>query len=141
MRRALRFVAVFAFVVLVGWLAWHTRSSVAQQPAVAPVIAPRSATTQLPLSQVVLFSSGVGYFQREFALEITDTAAEQDDLAERKLCGRGPRRYHRSNRRLLSNAGARVPSEPADQNDEGENGDKAQRAAHGGRPPEQQVEV
>src|SRR5262249_48379625 len=68
-------------IVLLGLVAWHTAP--AQQrpspldglappkdPAVAPVNGNgRKPGTQLPISQVVLFSSGVGYFQREGEVE------------------------------------------------------------------------
>jgi hypothetical protein len=46
-------------------LAVFVTSSSAQQKNPVPVDAPRPAAQQLPINNVVLFSSGVGYFQRE----------------------------------------------------------------------------
>src|SRR5580698_4830330 len=47
-------------------LAFWTHSSTAQPgPKVTPLDPPRPAATQLPINHVLLFSSGVGYFQRE----------------------------------------------------------------------------
>src|SRR4051794_25277965 len=46
---------------LVGFFAFRTPASVARPAAPSP----DAATANLPVKQVVLFSSGVGYFQRE----------------------------------------------------------------------------
>ena len=64
MRRALFLVVVLSGVVaLAGQVVWHTAP--AQQPAAPVAQAARAADAPLPIAQVVLFSSGVGYFQRE----------------------------------------------------------------------------
>jgi hypothetical protein len=66
MRR--RVIAV-AFLIGTGALAsvvtWLVAPSSAQQGRPVPVAIPVVAGTQLPIAHVVLFSSGVGYFQRE----------------------------------------------------------------------------
>ncbi len=52
---------------LIGYFAWPSRSPAdSPKPAVAATAAvPLEISVQLPIGQVVLFSSGVGYFQRE----------------------------------------------------------------------------
>lgn len=60
--------AVLAFVAILA--GWHPRLITAQQPGGAPApVAPAPASVPLPITQVVLFSSGVGYFQREGEVE------------------------------------------------------------------------
>jgi hypothetical protein len=70
MRHTLIAVALVGAVSVAALVAWRTQPSAAgpQPPAEAP--APvngnaRQAATPLPIAQVILFSSGVGYFQRE----------------------------------------------------------------------------
>jgi len=65
MRRTLLLVVVLTGVVVaVGQVVWRTAP--AQQPSAAPLAkAARPADAPLPIAQVILFSSGVGYFQRE----------------------------------------------------------------------------
>ena len=72
MRRTLLFAAagLAAAVGLTGYFAWPSRSPAdppraADPPAAKPAAAPSETSVQLPIGQVVLFSSGVGYFQRE----------------------------------------------------------------------------
>jgi hypothetical protein len=67
MRRKLVAAALAGGLSIGAGLAFvHTATSSAQ-PGSTPtrVEVPRQATTQLPINNVVLFSSGVGYFQRE----------------------------------------------------------------------------
>ena len=75
MRRTFLLVAVAgtaAVAVLTAYFAWPSKSpadpprAIEQKHAVA---APSETATQLPIGQVVLFSSGVGYFQREGTID------------------------------------------------------------------------
>src|SRR6266404_2664922 len=52
---------------LTAYLVWPSRSPAdpPKAPAVVRAAAPSETAVQLPIGQVVLFSSGVGYFQRE----------------------------------------------------------------------------
>jgi hypothetical protein len=59
-----------AAAAVAGFLTLHSVTSAADPaksilPAAAHVAAPSETSAQLPIGQVVLFSSGVGYFQRE----------------------------------------------------------------------------
>ena len=73
MRRAFLLVAGSCLAVVAGlsaYLAWPSRSPAdppksSQPPGVVRAAAPSETSVQLPIGQVVLFSSGVGYFQRE----------------------------------------------------------------------------
>ncbi len=69
-----------------GLLVFALAAVLAAEPASAQGAGPQSAEAVLPLSRVVLFSSGVGYFQREGAvegnasLELSFRASEINDL-------------------------------------------------------------
>ncbi len=65
-RRTLFFFGVIAAVVLAAGAVW--RYSSAAQPG-APNDTDRAPGMSLPLTQVILFNSGVGYFQREGPVE------------------------------------------------------------------------
>ena len=71
MRRVYLFAAVIALTT--GAVLWFsTRSARLQadpEPEVAGDETPALKTSQLPIGQVVLFSSGVGYFQREGSVD------------------------------------------------------------------------
>lgn len=70
MRRPVVAVLVTAGVGLTALLGWHVLHSEAQTVAGgAPVAPPTPETSGLPIAQVVLYSSGVGYFQREGEIE------------------------------------------------------------------------
>ena len=75
MRRAFLLAAGTGLAAVAGvttYLAWPARSPAdPPKPAVAHAIAvaPSETATQLPIGQVVLFSSGVGYFQREGTID------------------------------------------------------------------------
>ena len=69
MRRTLVVVAGLGFAALAGMVFWSVQPSSAQpKPAGLPVNGKPSASI-LPIGQVILFSSGVGYFQREGEVE------------------------------------------------------------------------
>src|SRR5207302_774393 len=63
MRRVYFSASLTAIAVVVALLL--LRSTAADQAKALPEASPGLKTTQLPIGQVVLFSSGVGYFQRE----------------------------------------------------------------------------
>jgi hypothetical protein len=63
MRRNLLIVAGAALLAAAGWTLFRTPTSTAEQPARAKAEEAKNPT--LAIGQVVLFSSGVGYFQRE----------------------------------------------------------------------------
>ena len=73
MRRTPLFAAAAGLTAIVGmaaYFAWPSRSPAdppksIDPPAARAVAAPSETSVQLPIGQVVLFSSGVGYFQRE----------------------------------------------------------------------------
>ena len=73
MRRAFLLAAGTGLAAVVGlttYLAWPSRSpadppKAVNLPAGHVAAAPSETSVQLPIGQVVLFSSGVGYFQRE----------------------------------------------------------------------------
>ncbi len=75
MRRTFLLAAGTGLAAVAGvttYLAWPARSPAdPPKPAVVHAVAaaPSEAATQLPIGQVVLFSSGVGYFQREGTIE------------------------------------------------------------------------
>jgi hypothetical protein len=69
-------ISVAAFVAaagtLAGLFAWHQAPTPAPQAPQAPTVAFKETKTsapQLPLTRVVLFTSGVGFFQREGVVE------------------------------------------------------------------------
>src|SRR5436305_20824 len=68
---------------LVAWRVTPGRAQPADQPPAAPE---KPAAKGLPLAQVILFSSGVGYFQREGTVEgnarvdLSFPAADVNDL-------------------------------------------------------------
>src|SRR6516164_3031458 len=64
MRRKLLAGAV-AGGLAIGAGLFFTRSEAQSGNNPGPVDVPKAAASQLPIAQVVLFSSGVGYFQRE----------------------------------------------------------------------------
>src|SRR6266576_685223 len=68
MRRTVLIGAVAVLVVAAGWLLLHT-SILTAQPARAAKGDESPKSTALSIGQVVLFSSGVGYFQREGSVE------------------------------------------------------------------------
>jgi hypothetical protein len=74
MRSTLTAVALIAAATLGALLVWRVQPSAAGRPPADPPEAPAPAlvngaarphATPLPIAQVILFSSGVGYFQRE----------------------------------------------------------------------------
>ena len=75
MRRAFLLAAGTGLAAVAGvttYLMWPARSPAdPPKPAVAHAVAaaPSETATQLPIGQVVLFSSGVGYFQREGTID------------------------------------------------------------------------
>src|SRR5437870_2509776 len=70
MRRSLLAALAVGGLALTGSLVMHFSSAKAQPGAnPANVAVTKAPTNQLPISQVVLFSSGVGYFQREGEIE------------------------------------------------------------------------
>jgi hypothetical protein len=64
MRRTVAVTALSGLIAGLAIFAWHSRTTTAQTAGPAPRNA-KPTSTQLPINQVVLFSSGVGYFQRE----------------------------------------------------------------------------
>src|SRR5947209_163994 len=70
MRRTYLFAAVLSGLAVTGAVAWWSASTTAR-PAVAAAAKDEgeAARKNLPLTQVVLFTSGVGYFQREGSVE------------------------------------------------------------------------
>src|SRR5262245_61636853 len=82
MRRVLFFTLTMGALGALGYLVWTKSAPAQNKPAKAaetqpvkvdepPVVTPSAPVTQLPIGQVVLFSSGVGYFQREGQIEGT----------------------------------------------------------------------
>jgi hypothetical protein len=65
MRRTYASIAVFTAVCTVCLAAWQAKRSAAQSSVIAKDNLEKSRMPALPISQVVLFNSGVGYFQRE----------------------------------------------------------------------------
>jgi len=87
MRRTYLFVGLTAAVVAAAVaILWPTSPSPAQPPTGTNGRSIRAATPTLPLAQVILFSSGVGYFQREGEVEgntridLTFPATDVNDL-------------------------------------------------------------
>ena len=68
MRRAAIFTAVAVAVAACAGL-WASLSVAESKKAAARDQAAEAVSAQLPIGQVVLFSSGVGYFQREGSVE------------------------------------------------------------------------
>jgi len=68
MRRKLFFVSFIGLLFLITGGFWFARPSTAQPPRPADSQA-RPAKAVLPVTQVILFNSGVGYFQREGEIE------------------------------------------------------------------------
>ena len=64
MRRTYFVLGSFAALTAAGILAWHTTATTAAPKAVTRT-SDNSTKAALPLTHVILFSSGVGYFQRE----------------------------------------------------------------------------
>jgi hypothetical protein len=67
MQRKLLFLGMTGILVVMVGTAWKIGPTTAQQPG--PVARASKPAPQLPITQVVLFSSGVGYFQREGEVE------------------------------------------------------------------------
>jgi hypothetical protein len=65
MRRAVFFAALAVVLVATGSLLFRASFSTARQVGPAARVDEGARPAQLPIGQVVLFSSGVGYFQRE----------------------------------------------------------------------------
>ena len=63
MRRKLLAASILGAIAVAGAVA--LKHSLAAKPAQAEPVLTKGGATQLPIGQVVLFSSGVGYFQRE----------------------------------------------------------------------------
>ena len=69
MRRTLVLSSLGGLLAVAALVGWQIRPMTAQQPAQAPEPAVKAPAVQLPVGQVVLFSSGVGYFQREGSVD------------------------------------------------------------------------
>lgn len=69
MRRRILIVTLGMFALLLVLSLWRTESTSAQQPKKAAPQADKPAAATLPIAQVILFNSGVGYFQREGDIE------------------------------------------------------------------------
>ncbi len=69
MRRTCLCLCLIAAVAVTALVAWRTAPGRAQPADRAPAPLDRPAAKGLPLAQVILFSSGVGYFQREGQVE------------------------------------------------------------------------
>lgn len=85
MRRSLGFLALFVAAVVVVFTSWRSSSG---RPGIGEPSTPKQAapSTALPITHVFLFSSGVGYFQREGQVEgnshvdLTFPATDVNDL-------------------------------------------------------------
>src|SRR5881397_2713564 len=86
MRRKLLYTATAAGALLAAVAAWRLAATEAGQGPPAEAGPDKAAPPALPLTQVVLFNSGVGYFQREGPVEgdtrvdLSFPAGEVDDL-------------------------------------------------------------
>ncbi|OAI47875.1 hypothetical protein AYO44_08565, partial [Planctomycetaceae bacterium SCGC AG-212-F19] len=69
MRRSLLVASLAGTTTLAALIGLKWSGPATAGPEPAAVVAARTAGTQLPISQVVLFSSGVGYFQRHGEVE------------------------------------------------------------------------
>ncbi len=69
MRRTHVLLGLFGAVALTAFVTWLTFPTRAQQPAADNTGTGKAKASPLPVSQVILFSSGVGYFQREGHVE------------------------------------------------------------------------
>ncbi|HZY87392.1 MAG TPA: DUF4139 domain-containing protein, partial [Gemmataceae bacterium] len=69
MRRTCLCLCLIGAVAVTALVAWRTAPGRAQPAAPAPAPLEKPAAKGLPLAQVILFSSGVGYFQREGTVE------------------------------------------------------------------------
>ncbi|MBY0522707.1 MAG: DUF4139 domain-containing protein, partial [Gemmataceae bacterium] len=65
MRRAYWASGIFGGLAVSAGTLFYATGSAQSGDNPAPVEVPKIGTTQLPIANVVLFSSGVGYFQRE----------------------------------------------------------------------------
>jgi hypothetical protein len=68
MRRHLLFLVLIAVVPICVFFVWHTSAGAPQVPDNGSASERRSGPN-LPISHIVLFNSGVGYFQREGAID------------------------------------------------------------------------
>ena len=98
MRRTILTASVAAIATLATTaLFWKPSSSPAQPANAALVQPPAAGGPQLPVAQVVLFSSGVGYFQREGAvqgnarIDLTFQVKDINDLLNVAAVGAWPR--------------------------------------------------
>jgi hypothetical protein len=69
MRRKLPLLALAGTILLASIVAWQITPTTAQQRPEADHRPIKTPASPLPMSQVILFSSGVGYFQREGEVE------------------------------------------------------------------------
>jgi hypothetical protein len=69
MRRTHLFLGLIVAVAVSSFVVWRTTSGAPQAPEPEPAGVERPAGKTLPLGQVILFNSGVGYFQREGAID------------------------------------------------------------------------
>jgi hypothetical protein len=69
MRRHHLFLLLIAVVPISALLVWRSSRAAPQPPGNEPAASERRSGQNLPLSQIVLFNSGVGYFQREGAID------------------------------------------------------------------------
>jgi hypothetical protein len=69
MRRAYLFAIVVGLAVTAAWILLKPNHTPAEPGKTGQNDTPTAKTVQLPIGQVVLFSSGVGYFQREGTVE------------------------------------------------------------------------
>jgi hypothetical protein len=71
MRRTCIGLCLAGVVVVTALAAWHSSSGAPNAPERATVVKQAGPSASLPITHVYLFSSGVGYFQREGELEGT----------------------------------------------------------------------
>jgi hypothetical protein len=69
MRRTCLCLCLIGAVAVTALVAWRVTPGRAQPAGTAPAQPEKPASKGLPLAQVILFSSGVGYFQREGSVE------------------------------------------------------------------------
>src|SRR5262249_41097701 len=86
MRRKFLALALLGVVVGLAAVFWYSQRTTAQPPADNLARPVRAAAAPLPVAQVILFSSGVGYFQREGEIDgdtqvdLTFPATDINDL-------------------------------------------------------------